>query len=199
MQFSKSLPFSIANLNKDLFRVLLILVIGIGGQIVVLNPVEILAPKHPMISTQDWLGSREVSKLKFSRSWQWEKRVLTIRLRTVEYTSGHTGVEIWQRSVWYANPEYAVQSFERRDSGQFASFAKQQPVMITPAQEGKPASVLYCHEYNTHGLKCTYFTYLGHWYTEVWFSGGGEDNYPLDSEMQKIIEIVDQLLISANE
>jgi hypothetical protein len=42
------------NLTIDVIGVILALGLGLGGQIFILNPINILSPKLPMLSQQDW-------------------------------------------------------------------------------------------------------------------------------------------------
>ncbi len=185
---------------RDIIGILIALVVGISGLIFVLNPLGILAPKIPMISRQDWAGSRTSSGLEdYSGSdierWK-EKREFLIRLQRGQYYSLDTGAEIWQRAVWFADSTKTVEAWQRRDSRQSRGFFNKQPVATTHLQEGTPESILFCDEYHEDGFVCAYFAYTEHWYTEVWFWSGG-DQYLSYVDTQHIIDRVNQLLLEA--
>jgi hypothetical protein len=55
---------SISQPMADLIGICVSLAIGVGGLIVVANPIGILFPKHPMISSEDWPGSRVTQGMK---------------------------------------------------------------------------------------------------------------------------------------
>ena len=186
------------NRISDLMGVMLALVVGVGGLMVSLNPLQILAPEIPVLSSQDWEGSRVISNLSDSSSsnlklWK-EKREFTIRLEVGRYYGKNA--EIWQRSVWYAENTEALSAWTKRDSRQMYSFFNEVPIDSTLLGNDNPASVLYCDERRNPGFICGYFAYWENWYTEVWFWSHG-DEYLSYLEMQKIILRVNQLLMSA--
>lgn len=193
-----SSPTNTKNRIKDLVGIILAFAVGISGLVISLNPLKILAPEIPMLSSQDWEGSRTISNLEDSSSsnlklWK-EKREFTIRLEVGRYYG--TNAEIWQRSVWYAESTEALWAWTNRDSRQMRSFFNEVPINSTPLGNNNPASVLYCDERRNAGFICGYFAYRGNWYMEVWFWSHG-DEYLSYSEMDKIIIRIDQLLMSA--
>lgn len=175
------------------------LVVGISGQIFVLNPLGILAPKIPMLSRQDWTGSRITSgpeDYSGSDISQWkEKREFLIRLQVGQSWVSNRGAEIWQRAVWYAEPTKATAAWTQRDSRQSREFFNKVPVATTSLGANTPTSVLYCDEFNNERI-CAYFAYREHWYTEVWFWTGG-DQYLSFADIQNVIDRVNQLLLEA--
>jgi hypothetical protein len=185
------------NKTGDLIGIVLALIIGFSGLMISLNPLEVLAPGIPMLSSQDWEGSRTTSRLRDSSSSnlkQWnKKRVFDIRLEVGRYYG--TNAEIWQGTVWYAESTEALSAWTRRDSRQ-SDFFNNAPIASTSLDKDNPASVLYCDERRKIGFICGYFAYWENWYTEVWFWSHG-DEYLSFSEMQQIIIRVNQLLISA--
>ncbi|GEM_PF-3456726 len=190
------------NAKRDIIGILLILSIGIIGQFIVSDPLGFLFPELPMLSTKDWPGSREVSGASLSDGWSWnEMRVFSVRLQTTRYDAFHIGAEVFQEVTWFAETVEAAKAWERRDCGAMCSLLNRKPDIVNPIpQEDKPVSALFCRQSDSGlGLVCYYFAYSGHWYTYLRFQGSGEDDYPLYSEMQKLIVRVDQLLLSASD
>lgn len=186
---------------RDIIGILMALVVGISGQIFVLDPLRTLASKTPMLSPRDWAGSRATSGPEvYSRAdisrWK-EKHEFAIRLQIGQSWVSNRGAEIWQRAAWYSDPSEAITAWNQRENGQMGEFSNTIPVRTKPLEQDTPGSVLYCREslqYNTR--QCTYFAYYRHWYTEVWFWGGG-DLYLSLTDLQSITDRVDQLLLEA--
>lgn len=186
---------------RDILGILIAVAVGISGQFFVLNPLRILAPKTPLLAPQDWEGSRassgpEVySRANISR-WK-EKHEFAIRLQRGQYWVLNSGAEIWQRAAWYADPLEAIDAWNRRENGQMGEFSNVIPIRTKPLEQDSPGSVLYCRESSQYDTRrCTYFAYYHHWYTEVWFWGGG-DQYLSLADVQSITGRVDQLLLEA--
>jgi hypothetical protein len=181
----------------DLIGVVAILLIGIGGQIIVLNPVRVFAPQLPMLSRQDWPGSHKTSGLEILEDRDgYEMRSFAIRLQRGQYWVLNSGAEIWQRTLWFAELDKTVEAWQRRDSRQSPAFLNKVPIKTTALGEDTPASVLYCEELPDNERICAYFAYWERWYTEVWFWSGGDQFLSLP-EIQSITERVDQLLLEA--
>jgi hypothetical protein len=186
---------------RDIIGILITLAVGLSGQFFVLKPLSILTPKTPLLAPRDWPGSRassgpEVFSRADIRRWQ-EKHEFDIRLQRGQYSVLNSGAEIWQRVAWYADPLQTTDAWKRRENEQMGHFANVIPIRIKPLEQDSPGSVLYCHEssqYNTR--QCTYFAYYHHWYTEVWFWGGG-DQYLSLADVQSLSGRVDQLLLEA--
>jgi hypothetical protein len=185
--FNKSI-ISKRNLNKDVIGIVVILTLGIGGLIFVFNPVWVLIPKHPMISPEDWPGSRTTQGLEITGSEQWEeKRELFIRLKSKDDSDGHDA-EITQKAIWYADPMKPVVELQNQIGRMTES----------SLNKDKPAFVFDCLNNGPPPFTCNYHAAWGHWYTEVHFSSR-TDKYLSFSEMQRIISRVDQLLTSASD
>jgi len=200
MKLSDSPFFSNRILVRDLIGLLLVLVIGIGGQIFILNPIGVLAPNIPLLSPQDWTGSRissGVADSSGSHVRQWKlKRIFGIGLQVGQYSALNTGAEISQAIIWYAESAEAIAAWQKRDTGQPGGFFNTQPVMTTHLQDGMPESILFCTKYTASGFKCAYFAYSGHWYTNVWFWSGGS-TYLSMADVQNITTRINQLLLKA--
>lgn len=188
------------NKTSDLIGIVLALIIGISGLVISLNPLDVLAPGIPMLSSQDWANSRATSRLRDSSSsnlkQRKEKREFDIRLQVGEYWVLNSGAEIWQRSVWYAEPKETIAAWTQRDSRQSRGFFNKVPITTTPLGENMPASVLYCDELSNNERICAYFAYWEHWYTEVWFWSGG-DQYLSLADVQRITDRVNHTLMEA--
>jgi len=182
------------NLTKDRIGAILVLVLGIGGQIFMLNPINILAPKLPMLSQQDWPRSHVDQGLMISENWQKpEGREFFIRMQITEKDRYDRKAEIEQRTTWYADPSYPAIAVANE-----LKWYHQQPVATYPPGTSTPTSWLYCADFPFESTtwSCQYFAYWGHWYTEVKFWSEG-DQYLSASEMQQLITRVNQLLMSA--
>jgi len=181
------------NLTKDLIGVILALLLGLGGQIFMLNPINILSPELPMLTQQDWPRSHVDQGLMISENWERpEGREYFIRLQIIENDFDRKA-EIEQRTTWYADPSQPAIAVANE-----LKWYHRQPDVINPPSTDTPASWLYCADapFETTTWSCTYFAYWGHWYTEVKF-WSESDQYLSPSEMQQFITHVDQLLMSA--
>lgn len=182
------------NLTKDMIGVILVLVLGVGGQIFMLNPINVLTPTLPMLSQQDWPRSHVDQGLMISENWERPVgREFVIRLQITEEHRYDRKAEIQQRTTWYADQNYSAIAVANE-----LKWYRQQPDVAHPPGTDTPASWLYCADFSfeTTTWSCTYFAYWGHWYTEVRFWSKGNE-YLSPSEMQRFITRVDQLLMSA--
>jgi hypothetical protein len=85
---------------KDLVGILLILAIGIGGLIVISDPIRILIPKHPLVSSEDLQGNWVTLEVEIIEARHWEEnRELIIRLKSKDDAEGNNA-EIVQRASW---------------------------------------------------------------------------------------------------
>jgi len=176
------------NPNMDVIGIFVILTLGIGGLIAVFNPIRVLIPKHPMISSGDWTGSRTTQGLEITGSAEWEKkRELFIRLKSKADLNGQDA-EITQKAAWYADPTKSMLELRKQPHGMIKS----------SLNNDKPEFVLDCINNVPPALSCFYRAYWGHWYTEVHFLSD-TDEYLSYSEMQRIISRVDQRLMSASD
>jgi hypothetical protein len=182
------------NLIKDVIGVILALVLGLGGQIFMLNPINTLTPKLPMLTQQDWPRSHVDQGLMISENWERPVgREFFIRLRITEKDYDRKA-EIEQRTTWYANSTDTPVALARELQW---GFPHTQLMAESSLSKNKPQSMLFCrNDLSPNMLSCTYLAYYEHWYTEVGFWSKGEE-YLSYSEMERIIARVDQLLISA--
>jgi len=182
------------NRTKDLIGVILVLLLGLGGQIFLLNPINILSPKLPMLSQQDWPRSHTDQGVRISENWeQPEGREFIIRLQITEQHQYDRKAEIVQKSTWYADPSYPAIAAANELKWYYT-----QPDAMNPPGTDTPTSWLYCQDFpfETTTRSCKYHAYWGHWYTEVTF-WTESDQYLSASEMQQFITRVNQLLMSA--
>jgi len=181
--------------KRDLIGILLTLVVGIGGQIFMLNPIRILTPTLPMLSHRDWPNGQVVQGLEISHNSP-DSREFFIRMEFPKASPYElpSKASIEQKTSWYADTtlppgfmQYEI-SFDFRDK---------KPIAESSLSKDKPASKLFCKDYGFAYL-CTYLAYTDHWFTKVVMSSRG-DEYLSASEMQQIAKRVDQLLLAAPE
>jgi hypothetical protein len=182
---------SISQPMADLIGICVSLAIGVGGLIVVANPIGILFPKHPMISSEDWPGSRVTQGMKIIDARHWEEyRELLIRLASEEDAEGNDA-EVIQRSTWYADPPRAQATWNESYMG-----SDWQLISENYTSDSKPASRLFCrYDLSLFSTACYYYAYRGHWYTEIHFSSWSDERLS-PTEVQQIITRANQLLMS---
>jgi hypothetical protein len=193
MLFFKSRMVGNRNLIRDLIGILLALAVGISGQLILSDPLRVLAPKNlPLLSPQDWPGSQFNLELLIvgGRPWQ-ENRSF---MRSIVLIKDNTPIaEATQTIVWYADLTQAAADWNQHKSEPYYDF----PIVAKNTDTDKPASLLFCStpEPGLQG-ECGYRAYWKHWYTQVTIYGGISKDFPL-SEVQKLTDRIDQLLMSA--
>jgi hypothetical protein len=193
MRIFNTSNFSTGSRTKDILGLLLALAVGIGGQLFLSYPVEVLIPKHPMISSRDWADSHVERELKISyknsQNWE-EKRELFTRLTSETDVYGNKA-EITQNAIWYADTAKTTAEWNQPHNLN----AEWQLISENPVGPDRPASRLFCHYPPVGGANCFFFAYSGHWYTRIYFSNWSNERLS-SSEIQHIIARVSQLLIS---
>ncbi len=192
--FIKSI-ISNRNLIYDLVGILVLLALGVGGLIIVSNPIMVLIPKHPMISAEDWTGSRATQGVEIIEARHWEEnRELLIRLESRDDAEGQDA-EIVQRSTWYADTTEAEAMWNH-------SYLSRDWQLISEnyISRDNPASRLFCRYdlYPPIRTACYFYAYRGHWYTEINLSSWSNE-YLSSSEIQQITNRANQLLMSASD
>jgi hypothetical protein len=188
------------NVIIDLLGILFLFGLGIGGLIFVSNPIEGLVPTPPMLTTSDWAGSASYFGIEEERTTI-EERDFSIHLN-IGKGSVFTkeGAIILQRAIWYADSAKSVEALKNpnrlQDFSEQLQLVEKNLTRVTLSQKDKPASKLYCSEFQETGFICGYFAYSGHWYTEVWF-WSGSDTWLSFSTAESLIERVNVLLLSA--
>jgi hypothetical protein len=181
------------SLVKDFLGVLLMLVIGVGGLILVSDPVKILIPRHPMISPQDWAGGHAVRELQVSsKNWA-EYRILEIRLNSDD-DKGPYFSQVKQWAKWYVDEDKAADKWDHQYSSDWTLINEN---FITA---DKPASRLSCvsgASVSPYRVFCDFEAYRGHWWTQILFSSFSDEQLS-DSEIQHIIDQANQLLMTAS-
>ena len=175
---------------------LLALVIGIGGQIFVFltpDPLVRLTPQIPVISTQDWPGSRVTTESFISDTGPWREKRQFAKGLSIE-NEMHNNSHIDQMVVWYADPSEAAAAWNQLDSETYNG----QPIVERSIGTDKPTSMLFCTIRNMpeDPRECWYLAYWEHWYTEVHFWSQFDEDLQLP-ELQQITARVDQRLMSA--
>jgi len=184
----------------DLFSIVLIVLIGIRGQVYVFNPTSSLSPNIPLLSTQDLPGSQLDVRLRVPREWKPGKLEYFMKMKIVtnEPYINTVKVMVSQTAIWHADSTQAADAWQ----DQKREFGNMKPVTITPLDIDSPESVLYCpsgidySSKNNFEQSCYYLAYWGHWYTEVRLYSRGEVHLSY-LETKKIMDRVDQLLLSA--
>ena len=180
------------NLVRDLIGILLALAFGISGQLILSEPVKILAPRLPMLSPQDWPGSELGRALSITGGRPWrENRSFTQSIMLIK--NGISIAEATQRIIWHADRMQAAAMWNQYKNEPYYDFI----VIASSTNNDKPESVLLCSTPAPDTYReCLYRAYWEHWYTDVTFTLGISDDVPL-SEVQKLTDRLDQLLMSA--
>jgi len=180
------------NLVRDLIGILLALAVGVSGQLILADPLKVLAPELPMLSPQDWPGSQFTIELAIvnGRAWQEERSftqsIVLIKNKTII-------AEASQIITWYADLTQAAAAWNQHKGEPYYGF----PIVARSTGNDKPVSMLFCGPPvpDTPG-ECSYRAYWEHWYTQVTFNMGTSDDFTF-LEMQKLTDRIDQLLMSA--
>ena len=194
---------SVKNRRKiiDLFGIMLIFMIGIRGQIFVFNPTSALHPAIPLLLTQDLPDSQLEARLRLPRNGQQDKHEYFVKMEIVKSEDYPKGVLVMQNAIWYPDSMKTADEWNNRKRDYDFSISNPKPIETNSLTIDRPAFALYCSDTDyafsiIDARSCTYFAYWGHWYTEVKLhSRGGE--YLSYSEIQEIIDRVDQLLLAA--
>ncbi len=203
------------NLSRDQMGILLLLTIGITGQLIVFlipDPLDILAPQIPMLTPRDWQGSYIGTELFFTDNWRasynadtpWSPFVWDEKrgfYQSLYLTGDHFLSSVDQTIVWYADPSKNANVWKKElDAGTYNSW----PILESRLGSDKPASFLACVPDPgpmTSPPQCWYLAYWEHWFTAIFFyrQSNGEI-FTEDLLMQDIRQLtarVDQLLMSA--
>src|SRR4030065_1809638 len=123
------------NLSRDQLGIRLALVIGVIGQLIVFlipNPLWILAPQIPMLTPQDWPGSRISMQLFMtSKSRPWEEMREFRQPIVIENSAENTHID--QIVAWYADPRETMAAWDTPNP-QFLIG----PLVASSSGEGKP-------------------------------------------------------------
>jgi hypothetical protein len=184
----------------DLFGIILIVVIGIRGQVYVFKPTSALHSDIPLLSTQDLPGSQLDVRLRVPREWKPGKHEYFMKMKIVtnEPYINEVKVMVSQTALWHADSTRSIDEWKSRKR----DFGNMKPVTITPLDIDRPESVLYCpsgiddSSKNRYEQSCYYLAYWEHWYTEVNIYSRGEEHLSY-LEVKKIIDQVEQSLLSA--
>jgi hypothetical protein len=183
--------FANPHLLRDFVAILLLLGLGIFGEIVVWNPFRIVAPDVPMLSTADWPGSQYVFELIITgKHWQKERSYLREMSLIIDAVPV-AGVN--QQLIWFADPDQAKHVWDGNQGSPYGEY----PLIASNTNPGHPKSLLFCSrtESDISG-ECVYRAYWRHWFTDVTFSlGVSGDMTP--TEVQKLTKIIDRHLVSA--
>jgi hypothetical protein len=202
-------------LSRNQIGILLLLGIGIAGQLIVLlipDPLTSLAPQIPMLSPQDWSGSYVGTELfftdylpiRYGPDTPWKPFVWDERrgfYQSLYLTGDNFLSSVDQTVAWYANPgENATVWRNEFDFGTYNSW----PIIESHLVSDKPVSFLACAPdpgSMTSPPQCWYLAYWEHWFTAIFFyrQSNGE-TLTEDLLMQDIHQLTaraDELLMSA--
>lgn len=177
---------------RDLIGILLALAVGISGQLILSDPLKILAPEIPLLSLSDWPGSQFTVEPQIIEGLAWQER-RSFSQSIVLIKNETPLAEASQTSVWYADLTQAKAAWIQHKREPYHDF----PIIARNTEDDKPASLLFCSTPvpDTPG-ECGYRAYWKHWYTQVTFYRGISKEFPL-SEIQKLTDRIDQHLLSA--
>jgi hypothetical protein len=181
----------------DLIGIGLLFMVGLRGLIFVFYPISALHPKLPLLSTQHLPGSQLVARLQMPRERQQDSREYFLRMKIDKSKDYIKDVTVWQYTTWYADPTKAADEWNKRKRE-----SNSEPIALNSFVMEKPESVFYCPsqrsspDINFYVRICSYLAFQGHWFTEVVLYSRGEE-YLSYSDIQKIVDHVDQLLIAA--
>jgi hypothetical protein len=183
--------FANPHLLRDFVAILLLLGLGILGEIVVWNPFRIVAPDVPMLSTADWNDSQYVVELLIAaRSWQEERSYLR-EMSLVKNGAPVAGVN--QQLEWYADIMEAKAVWMQNQSQPYGEY----PLIARSNAEEAPKSTLFCSPPDAGAAgECIYRACWKHWFTYVTFYIRTPTDLPL-SEVQKLTKRIDEHLMSA--
>ena len=192
MEMFRSLTAGNRNLKRDLIGILLAFIAGISGQLFLLNPLRVLAPELPMLSPRDWPGSQYNLELLSTDGRPWSE-YRAFQRNIVLIKDGVLVKEAEQTIVWYANLTQAAAAWDQHRREPYHDF----PVVDSNTRKKGPESLLFCSPGEPYiSPLCSYRAYWKHWYTNVDFYGRTDEDLPL-SEVQKLTDRIDQLLMSA--
>ena len=196
MRSYKNSIFQNKSVIKDLFRILLILAIGIGGYLAASDPVPILIPEHPMLSADDWSGSHATQKLHISDAENWERRrQLYIRLNSNQDANGDNA-EISQNAIWLADTTEVISVWN--ELNHWATTTGHELISENLISKEQPISRLYCRNKSDYTTLCSYYAYRGHWISWVQFLRQTNEHFSTD-EIIQITTRANQLLMSVSE
>ena len=176
---------------RDLIGILLALVVGLSGLLIVSEPLKILAPRIPMLSTEDWPGTQVTEDLSILDGWSWwEKREFYQSI--VRIKNETPVVEASQRTIWYADPMRPAAEWEAYLGDSYNG----RLLVAKSLRKDRPLSLLFCSDASEYPRECTYVAYWRHWYTEVTIWSKSEEDLPL-SRREKLTNRIDQLIMSA--
>lgn len=179
--------------KRDLIGILLALVVGISGQIFMLNPIRILTPKLPMLSHRVWPHSHIVQgPLVTYNTPNWREFYIRMEIPKKSVYELNSKAFLWQKTSWYADATKPPQAMAYDLA---FDYYNEQPIAESSLSKDKPASKLFCQD-DGYVYSCKYLAYTDHWYTQVVMVSQG-DEYFSASEMQQIVNRVDQLLLEA--
>ena len=203
------------SLSRDQIAILLLLTIGIGGQLVVFlipDPLDILAPEVPMLTPRDWPGSDMGTELFFtdylplrnSPDTPWTPFVWdeTRGFYQSLYLTGVNFLSSVDQTVgWYANPDENANAWRKGfELGTYNGW----PFIETHQSPDQPSSFLACIPDPgpmTSPPQCWYLAYWRHWFTAIFFyrQSNGETltEALLLQDIRQLTARADELLMSA--
>ena len=189
---------------RDLLGVLVFLSLGIGGQLFLLNSVEILTPNLPILSGK--MLSNSVATFVHERSQSGsiaEQRKFEVTIIIGEEEKiihnawlSNKGAKIFQNLFWYAKSAEGVLAWEQSENEIRDDFFDIPPILSNSLNENNPAFSLYCSDEPNNRRICAYVSYWKHWYTEIWFWSGGDEYLSL-ADVRNLSSRATQLLRSA--
>ncbi len=181
--------------NKPGNRAALLLAAGLIGLLIVLmvpNPARLLASRLPLLTPDDWPGSRVSFGVVLSEpAWPWPERRHFGHHLVIENENQNTHIS--QEVAWFADPGEAAAFYEAPDPQTQIG-----PLVFTSNDAGKPVFRLVCTELLDvdSPRQCHYFAYWEHWYTEVTFWSQDPTDLPV-SEIRSLATRIDRLLVAA--
>lgn len=177
-----------ANLVRDVFLNVLILTAGLAGQFILFDPLRVLAPDLPLLSPDDWPGSQLTTPRLIVDGLEWQSQRGFMQAIDQPPRAGVTQV-----IVWYADWVQAEEAWELHKNEPYFDL----PILASSTDRNQPQSILFCTPPELISPReCSYRAYWGNWYTYLEFYGRTGKDLPL-SEIQMLLERVDQLLMSA--
>lgn len=193
---------------RDLCGVLILLTLGVGGQIFLFMPVEILTPNLPILSRElipnsasTQISERSPTKL-ISTQRQFEVTIIIGEEDKIIRGDGwltNNGAKISQKVYWYANPIEANVAWEQSTDNEINKFYDIPPVISKSLDDKNPAYILYCSDEPNKRKICVYFSYWKHWYTVIWFWSGGEEFLSLNEIQQLSLKATNLLILAPDK
>ena len=121
------------NLVRDLIGIVLALALGFGGQRFLSDPVSVLAPELPVLSTQDWPGSQFSVEPQIIEAGAWSE-TRAFRQSLILIRNEIAIAEVTQTILWHADRMQAAAAWDQHRNDPYYDF----PVVVSNTDNNRP-------------------------------------------------------------